>query len=62
MAVVSRDHRENLIEAWTEQISPKSSILGEEATRCSIHRAAARGFNSIIIEASKLQLRIFLNW
>ena len=33
MAVVSRDHRENLIEAWTQQISPRSSMLGEaEAT------------------------------
>ena len=51
MAVVSRDHDGNLIEAWTEKISPGSSIQGEaEVAWCAIRRAAAKGFNKIITE------------
>ena len=51
VAVVSRDHEGNLIEAWTEKISPGSSIRGEdEVAWCAIRRAAAKGFNRIIIE------------
>ena len=51
MVMVSRDHKGNLIEAWTEQISLGSSIRGEaEATWCAICRATAKGFHGIIIE------------
>ena len=51
MAVVSRDHDRNLIEVWTEKISPGSSIRGDaEATWCAICKAVAKGFNKIIIE------------
>ena len=49
--MVSRDHKGNLIEAWTKQISLGSSISGEaEATWCAICRATAKGFHGIIIE------------
>ena len=51
MVMVSRDHKGNLIEAWTKQISLGSSIRGEaEATWCAICRATAKGFHGIIIE------------
>ena len=47
MVMVSRDHKGNLIEAWTKQISLGSSIRGEaEATWCAICRATAKGFQN----------------
>ena len=51
MVMVRRDNDGNLIKAWPEKISPGSSIRGEaEAAWCAIRRAAAKGFNKIIIE------------
>jgi len=43
-----------------EQISPRSSICGEvEATWCAIQRAAAKGFNRIIIEGDAWNVIVF---
>ncbi|XP_075669938.1 uncharacterized protein LOC142639676 [Castanea sativa] len=51
VAVVSRDHKGYLNEAWTKQISLGSSIRGEaEAAWCAIHKAAAKRFHGIIIK------------